>query len=262
MAAISVRCVDTPDTGTLIGDPTNFGSDMTTSTEVSELDSRIVHEVEQHWNEHGVPLLLSQLGNRDGGDIARKAREQAGGLGAYLRSRLAEHVRVVQHSSSPVIVGAVPTDVDEDSITGFDALLSRAQTGPSKPIPRFHPVFWAAFRKHLEEGKRRYLRIRAPLRFVDAAPEERPEDVVEVQREHIVGPEATIVDVVQQIQIWLTANEKDVEPALYRSEERSGTARLPADDLLGRLLLALDPEDLKRISLPLDVVSKLRRKSL
>ena len=249
-------------TGTLDENRANFEDDMITSTEASDLDNQILQEVDRHWKEHGIPLLLSQLGTRDGGDIARKAREQAGGLAVYIRSRLRDRVRVVQHSSNPVVVGAVPTDVDEDSITDFDALLSRTQAGSSKATPRFHPAFWAAFRKHLEEDKRRYIGIRAPLRFVDATPDERPEDVVEVPRERIVGPDATIADVVQQANAWLTENESAVERALYLSEERSGIGRLPADDLLGRLLLALDAEDLKRISLPLDIVSKLRRKAL
>ena len=235
---------------------------MVTSTEVSDLDHRIVHEVDQHWSEHGIPLLLSQLGNKVGGEIASKAREEAGGLAAYLRSRLAHRVRVVQHSSQPVVVGAIPADVGQDTVTDFDALLSRTQTGPSKATPRFQPAFWAAFRKPLEETKRRYISIRAPLRFVDAMPDERPEDVIEVQREHIVGPEAETADVVQQAQAWLTSNDNEVNPALYLSEERSATPRLPTDDLLGRLLLSLDPEDLKRVSMPLDIVSKLRQESL
>lgn len=235
---------------------------MTTSTETSDFDNRIVQEVDRHWSDHGTPLLLSQLGNRDSGDIARKAREEAGGLAAYLRIRLADRVRVVQHSSKPVVVGAIPASVDEDSISSLDALLSRTQSGSSKAAPRFHPALWSAFRKPLEETKRRYIRIRAPVHFVDATPDERPEDVIEVEREHIVGPSAEIADVVRQAQTWLAANENDVEPALFLSQERSGSARLPADDLLGRLLLALDPEDLRRISLPLDIASKLRRKAL
>ena len=104
--------------------------------------------------------------------------------------------------------------------------------------------------------------MRAPLRFVDAAPDEHPDDVIEVQREYIVDREAEIADVVQQAQAWLSKNENDVDPALYLSEERWATPRLPVDDLLSRLLLALDAEDLKRISMPLDIVSKLRRQSV
>ena len=261
-AGRTVREVGTLGTGTLVGNRTKFEVDMTTSSEIFDLDDRIVHEVDRHWNDHGIPLLLSQLGNRDSGDIARRAREEAGGLAAYLRSRLSDRVRVVQHSSKPVVVGAIPAYVDEDSVTSFDALLSRTQSGSSKAAPRFHPAFWSAFRKPLEETKRRYIGIRAPLHFVDTTPDERPEDVIEVEREHIVGPGAEIADVVRQAQAWLTANKNYVEPALFLSQERSGTAHLPADDLLGRLLLALDPEDLKRISLPLDIVSKLRRKAL
>lgn len=242
--------------------PNRFGEDMTTSTDVSDLDNRIVQEVDRHWNEHAIPLLLSQLGNKDGGDIARETREEAGGLAAYLRSRLAHRVRIVQHSSKPVVIGAIPADVDQGTVTDFDALLSRTLTGPSKATPRFRPAFRAAFQKTLEETKRRYISMRAPLRFVDATPDERPDDVIEVQREYILDREAEIANVVQQAQAWLNKNANDVDPALYLSEERWATPRFPVDDLLSRLLLALDAEELKRISMPLDIVSKLRRQSL
>ena len=239
-----------------------LGEDMTTLTESSELDNRIVHEVQRHWSEHEIPLLLSQLGGKDGGEIARKTRQEAGGLAAYLRSKLADRVRVVQHSSNPVVVGAIPAGIDQDTITDFDALLSRTQSGSGKAVRRFRPAFWAAFRKPLEDTKRRYLSVRAPLRFVDATPDERPDDSIEVQREYIVRPEAETGDVLQQAQAWLTSNENVMESVPYLTEERLRATPFPTDDLLGRLLLSLEPDDLKRVSMPLDIVSKLRRQSL
>ena len=235
---------------------------MTTSTESSELDDRIVREVREHWDQHGIPILLSQLGNKHGGDIAAKARHEAGGLAAYLRSRLADRIQIVQHSSKPVIVGAIPAGVDQGTIGNFDSLLSRTQSPTLKAAPRYRPAFWAAFRKPLDETKRRYISIRAPLRFVDAAQEERPEGSIEIQREYIVGLEAEPTRVVQQAQAWLASNSDEVEPVQCLADEPSPAANLPAHDLLGRLLLSLDPEDLKRISMPLDIVSKLRRQSL
>lgn len=235
---------------------------MTASTDSSDLDNRIVEEVHRYWNDQEKPLLLSQLGTKDGGEIAREARQIAGGLAAYLRSRLTDRVRVVQHSSQPVLIGAIPADVDQDTTSDFDTLLSRTQSGPVKAAPRFRPAFWAAFRKPLEENKRRYMSVRAPLHFVDATPDERPDDYIEVQREYIVGRDSETADVLQKAQAWLTSNENEIESAPYLSEETSTATRLPADDLLGRLLLSLESEDLKRISMPLDIVGKLRRQSL
>ena len=235
---------------------------MTVSTESPDLDNRIVDEVHRHWNDRGIPLLLSQLGTRDGGEIARQARQVAGGLAAYVRRRLADRVRVVRHSSKPVLIGAIPADVDQDTISDFDELLSRTQSGPVKATPRFRPAFWAAFRRPLEDTKRRYMSVRDPLRFVDATPDERPDDSIEVQREYIVGPDAETGDVLQQAQAWLTSNENVMESAPYLTKERLRATPFPTDDLLGRLLLSLEPEDLERISMPLDVVGKLRRQSL
>ena len=38
-----------------------------------------------------------------------------------------------------------------------------------------------------------------------------------------------------------------------------GSVKLPSNDLLGRLILALDTRDLQKISIPMDIVAKLRR---
>ena len=81
---------------------------MTIFEEPSDLDSRIVELVRQCWDEHRMPLLLSRLGGEYNGDIAREAKEQAGSLGAYLRQRLADHVRVVQHRTRHTVIGAIP----------------------------------------------------------------------------------------------------------------------------------------------------------
>ena len=63
-----------------------------------------------------------------------------------------------------------------------------------------------------------------------------------------------IVDLVQEH--W----GKHGMPFLWKN--KADVARLPSNDLLGRLLLSLEPDELRRISMPLDVVSKLRRQSL
>ena len=233
---------------------------MTISEEPSNLDSRIVELVRQCWDEHSTPLLLSRLGGEYNGDIAREAKEQAGSLGVYLRQRLADHVRVVQHSTRHTVIGAIPSDVDAGGGGNFDMLLDRARGHAKQTAQRFHPAFWAGFRKPLHESSRRYMSAQAPVYFRDVLGDNQPEGFTEIQRKYVVGPDADPTEVQQEIEVWLAENGLEATPFLMTRPAE--TAQLPSHDLLGRLLLALDPDDLKRLSMPLDIVNKLRRHPL
>ena len=230
------------------------------SLEPSYLDSRIVDLVRKCWEEHRIPLLLSRLGGEDDGLIGRLAKQEAGSLGAYLRRRLAARVRVIHHSAKPTVVGAIPADAEIPENADFDMLLDQTQGRAVEAAPRYHPALWSAFRKPLDESSRRYMSVQPPPRFQDALPEDRPDGFVEITREYIVGLDVEERKVHQRIQDWLAANGLD--PESFSLKNKATVSRLPSDDLLGRLLLALEPDELKRISMPLDVVLKLRRQSL
>ena len=62
---------------------------MDSEAEYEDLDSRIVDLIQQHWEEEKKALLLSQLGSRDSGNVAKRAKSMMGSLGVYLRVRLA-----------------------------------------------------------------------------------------------------------------------------------------------------------------------------
>lgn len=217
-----------------------------------ELDRRIVDLVRQHWSDEQTPLLLSRLGGYD--DIGAYARSVASGLEAYLRHRLADRVTVIRHSANPTVVAAVPAGAAGEH--DFDSLLEKpVSSSPDTSQPRFVPALWAAFRRPLDEGKERYVSVKRPIRFVDVAPGEHPENRVVIPRECI----SDAPGVVERITQWLEVNELDSRPFLF--EELAGE-RLPSNDVLGRFLLALDPGDMTRISIPLDIVNKLRREPL
>ena len=237
------------------------GQNMTISEGQSELDSRIVELVRNCWNEHQMPLLLSRLGGEHNGDIAREAKERAGSLGAYLRERLHDRVRVIQHSTKPPLIGAIPSNVDTDGSENVDTLLNRTHGHTVQATRRFHPAFWAGFRKPLPTLYRRYMSLQEPVRFQDVPDDRRPPSgFVEVQRNHVVGPDADAAKVQQEIEEWFEENA--LEPTSFLAGRTVENAQPPPNDLLGRLLLALDPDDLKRLSMPLDIVNKLRRHPL
>ena len=75
-----------------------------------------------------------------------------------------------------------------------------------------------------------------------------------------VVPSADAPQVQREIDEWLTAN--DLDSAQFVVNRSARQESLPSDDLLGRLLAALEPDQLKRITMPLDIVDKLRRQRL
>ena len=231
---------------------------MTNEPTPVDLDSRVVELVRQHWEEHGKALLLSQLGGQ--GKIGTFAKQEAGSLAAYIRTRLANQVRLIQHTAVPELIGAIPADLELEKATDTDALLGRTRSQPTGSV-RLHRAVWSAFRKPLEESKQRYLSRRPPFHFEDVpSGTELSDDFVEVSRSYVADPSADAPQVQREIDEWLTANDLDSTQFVVNKSARQES--LPSDDLLGRLLAALEPDQLKRITMPLDVVDKLRRQRL
>ena len=103
------------------------------------------------------------------------------------------------------------------------------------------------------------MNIQPPLYFRDESPEVHPTGFVEIERDYIADSDADDATVQQKINDWLA--EKEIDPSIFGRDTNKKSACLPADDLLGRLLFALEPEELKRMSIPLDIVKKLRSQS-
>jgi len=240
---------------------------MTIPLEPSQLDARIVELVKQCWEERNKPLLLSQLGGADSGEIARSAKLTAASLGEYLHRRLDSKVRVIRHSRNPTIIGAVPADVEADTDDLLASTYGHSERLKEGASPRFHPAFWAAFRKRLDGSRKRYISVKKPLEFRDMSSEDLEErqagfveGSVEIERKYIADTEAEPAEVHQKACDWLEKNNLDQVPFLMKNE--SAISHPFHNDLLGRLLLVLGDDELRRISMPLDIVRKLRNQSL
>ena len=232
---------------------------MTNPPEEPRIDREIVDLVQEHWKVRRAPLLLSQLGSRISGENAAVVKNESENLAAYLRDRLADHVEVIRSSQHPTIIAAIPANVRKDSNIDVDAML---ETPRRLVFPRFHPAFWAAFVKEPAPQTRRYVSVGPPPRFQELSDDATPSDAdaTEVASEYIVGGGDDVAAVHSSIRRWLIANSLDEN--LFLADRASRRKQLPSDDLLGRLIVALTPEELKRMSIPLDIVSKLRRQSV
>lgn len=220
----------------------------------SAFAARVIKLVTQWWRDNSAPMLLSQLGKEDGGKIAQGARARAGSLKAYLREQLEQDLRVLEPSFDPLRSGAVPARVAEDGLDVdelFERLSKRAPSGQ-----RFQPAFWAAFRKPLEERMRRFVSTDAPIRFRDLDGE-CPEGFVEIGKDCIADGAMDDTEVVARVRKWLRDHE--LPEGAYLQSLGPHKARREPRDLLDRVLDALDPTQRQRITMPLDVVHRLRQ---
>ncbi len=134
-----------------------------TSETPTVFGERIVDIVRQHWKKNEQPLLLSQLGEKEGGAIASTTKSHAGSLNSYLKDRLAESLKVIRHSSIGGMIGVVPFDAvipDQD----VDALFVRSSCPAST---KYHFAFLLAFRKLLPDSQRRFIHVNGPPHFLD-----------------------------------------------------------------------------------------------
>ena len=224
--------------------------------DTQRLIDETVNHVDAFWREHDVPMLLSMLGNIDRGRISREAKRHSDGLREFLEQVVGDRVIVVQHSKNPTVVGVVTRTEQTIAIQDWNPLLEK--TGNKTTLPRLHPALWAAFRKPIGEGMERYVDRGEPLRFTDVGGGEEIKNALRVDRKFIAGPEAWPEVVYENAMAWLRENQ--LETSSFETErEARGTTKLPPNDLLGKLILALEPGDLERISIPMDVVAKLRR---
>jgi hypothetical protein len=162
-----------------------------------------------------------------------------------------------------LVWAAIPIDTPAE--VDFDSLFAR--TRPARPeveaaiskaaTPRFKKWFWAAFLRALEPGTKRLLFDHGFEDVSESTPE--PEAVLSIQASHVVGlapgeradPEA----VYGAIREWAEEVGANLDRfKMYSSHvQRSSSKGVLAFD-------TIEPEDAKRIMIPLDIVMKWMRR--
>lgn len=229
---------------------------------------RVIGELVQAAWAKKKPVLLSELGAHNGGEVARKAREISGGLSMYLTQKLTDDYNVIKHSKNSVVIGVVPRNAETEKITDFDPILEQRFSQPGDKNIQFRKSFWAAFRKKLEPDQRRYMEIEGYNRFRNLPSEaDPPEEMIEIPRGYIAAEdEVSDTDIYQNIEKWAQANNFPLEN--FSMRELMSLRKVKFSQLakgattLDRLLGALDPSDLKRIEMPLDIIKKLSQSKL
>lgn len=212
-------------------------------------------------------VLLSYLGQalrKRGFDFREILGEQK--LADFIKSELAEKVKVVATPAGPLILAAAPADVDLSAeIDPFGTSRSVSATASDEPAERdkrelLNRGVWFAFSHALETGKARVLRLEPDMEYEDYdVGGDKPEGL-DVPTELIV-PVGSVprqqrnANIYENIRAWAAQNGVSFRQLLEAPAERS--VRRNALDVL---LATLSDSELSRISMPLDVVAKLRRK--
>lgn len=225
--------------------------------------------VKAEWTDHGVALLLSRvpalLGSRgfEMEDILQGRK-----LRLFLETETEGRFKVIRNDSYAIMWGLVPAEanVSEPYTRYF-----RPPSGVKSV--RFAPSAWKAFTLPIPEGKRRWLFDEPSIAFADHPSDQPPEGGYEVERRFIAplqeGVENEVFNTTVQALIASWAVEKRIDVSRFAlGRKRAPIAKLQrastphveteGDTALDQLLGLLQPGELARISLPLDVVVRLR----
>lgn len=232
--------------------------------EKDELNEKITALANETWDAEKRPILLSQLGAHDRGEITRVAKVYANSLSKYIDTELQDKIRLVRHTQNPVVVGIVPKGPETDSISNFDSVFERrfkSKNQQEMPI-RFHPIFWRAFKRSSETGHKRFLITGDRLEFLDISDsDEPPDNAIEIEIQFLSDPTKVASDeeIFKKIEAWADLHELRPNQFSFGAVARKFSELKGQDSrsLLNHLLNALDQDDLKRISLPMDIVRKL-----
>lgn len=238
--------------------------------QLTPLQRDIVEVIVENWTRTSTVLPLARLGQMLGARGYNVRVELAGRkLAEVIRDDLSSQIRLVDHPTIGLLLGAVPADaqIDGDIAKYFQKPQSTVGTPASYQPPRFHRGVWLAFTREIGAGYVRTLALDPKPQFRDVG-----KDAADASGKYCIdasdivaeasGPASAevIAKVAQSITDWAGRNRIPIESLLHRSYvDAPGThpaSRLQGN-LLEQVLRALSDEELKTVQLPLNVVKKL-----
>ena len=226
----------------------NMGAAVSGSAdEIARIRTRI-HDYFSESLANGVGrYFLARLGSQLGGDRAILEKLTGKKLVAFVQEDLGYELEREGAHGNVIVVKL------------GDQLAMPQRAGVA--IPRYAPRFWAAFRVPLQdEDGRRFINL-GTMTFGAAHDDvaDNDGDVREIDAEFIVrgdGPAEPSV-IAESIERWLAQQELEQGPFLIQRKDGHREER----SLLDAMISALSGEQLKRVSLPLDVVKALSEQS-
>ncbi|PYF06946.1 hypothetical protein C8J30_12229 [Rhodobacter viridis] len=237
---------------------------------VNEEISRIARE---KWGRDNRVLLVSQLGSRISADVKKFITESGGGLKRYIANQNGAKFRYIDFPSKG---GAIaPRDLtshlsDDDLEASFRSGGAISSSSDLR-APVYRREIWMAFQSAIAEGSRRYIRFDSHGRpeAIDLDREiENPSEAFEVLGKDIVlgavGIEGKL-SVGASIKAWAERNSIELtriefKPGHPVKNNKTASAESKRKPYLADALNLLSDEELRRISIPADLVMAMMRR--
>lgn len=226
---------------------------MTTQV-VASLDFKrfLIEEVERCWSTRHEPLLLSKLGQLA---AARGfvLHQELGGrkLSQFIQQELADELEVQSPNDTGILLRAIPKN-----LLGAEAAPTFDNKPDGSPPAGLNRAFLSAFGRPIADGYERWVRIDPPIRYRDLPSDQRAADgYVQIERSFLISP-AGDVEAFAQATKWLSAKGFEIQKFMLKAKTQARSDK----SLLSQLIEGLTESELKRVSLPLDIVEKLMRK--
>ncbi|MFD1837305.1 hypothetical protein [Paracidovorax cattleyae] len=229
------------------------------SATLDDFRAFVKKKVDEHFDRERAGMLLQNLGWA----IFKEKPELRAVMGTqklkyFLKSHMSTDVSVIPSPLRPLDSWAFPAGLDLDP--SDEKLFRVTAPKPAEQRLRYHPAVWGAFTKPLEPGHRRLIWLEPEPKFSDQEPIEQPPpagsltvDVPAVDP----GSESFLEEIHARIAKWMQENEVGYEKLAPRKSEPPSHSK----SLLDAILSTLDDGDLRRVTLPLDIVHKLLRAS-
>jgi hypothetical protein len=220
---------------------TDTAGHTTETDEVERIKNRVKLIVEQKFADGITPVYLSQLGNDIGEDRRLIEKITKKKFSDFIKDDLGFEIHAMgEHQNILYLVPPEYTTGQPES--------------HKRHSPRYTKAFWAAFAKPIEEGERRFINLATHEFGADEETlRQRGGEIREISPSFTSPAEGSgsAMEIAERLERWLKEQELDPEPFLLRRRRPTSAGSM---SLLDMLLNSLDVEQLKRVSLPLDVV--------
>ena len=236
----------------------------------ASVEDAITALVEDNWASEKKPMLLSRVGAQ----LNRQFRESLQNvlLGAKLKEFIQHRVkavRIIKHPSNSIVWGLVPASVIESAEVLF------GNSNPAAPqqeahqetpttdhqLIRYDRTLWQAFYYPISPAVDRYLKVDEQVRMFEFAQNSpgAPEGAIKLGPSDVTNaddPSGTAFsNVSAKIEAWATRHRVDISRFKKITAHRSINK-----SLLDLMLETISEDDLRQVSMPLNVIKSLAAK--